>query len=385
MIKTYKYKLYKTKRLKHLHLLINISADIYNHGVALHRRYYRLYHKTLHKFVLQKHITKLKKLSRYNYWNELGSQAIQEITERIDNGYKKFFRHENKRPPTFKKKKKYKSFALKGSVGYKIDNNILTINNVHYKMWLSREIEGNIKTLTVKRDSLGDIYILITLDDYVNEVRTTSGKSVGMDFGLKTFLTMFDDSVIDKKYSPLYFLASLNLIRKRSRELSSKKKGSNHRKQAVLNLARLHRKIYNQRLDFFFKLSLSLSVYDNVFIEDLNLKAMQMLWGRKVSDAAYNSFVNILASKTNVVKIGRFYPSSKTCSECNYIKQDLKLSDRQWTCPGCHAVHERDENSAKTVYAEGMRILREGASSLGVGSVRRTSSATAVDTGIPCL
>ena len=73
MIKTYKYKLYKSKRLKHLHRLINISADIYNHGVALHKRYYRLYHKTINLFVLQKHITKLKKLSRYNYWNELGS------------------------------------------------------------------------------------------------------------------------------------------------------------------------------------------------------------------------------------------------------------------------------------------------------------------------
>ena len=231
-------------------------------------------------------------------------------------------------------------------------------------MWLSREIDGDIKTLTVKRDSLGDIYILITSDDYFNSVHTASGKNAGMDFGLKTFLTMFDDSVIDKKYSPLYFLASLNLIRKRSRELSSKKKGSNHRKQAVLNLARLHRKIYNQRLDFFFKLSLSLSVYDNVFIEDLNLKAMQRLWGRKVSDVAYNSFINILSSKTNVVKIDRFYPSSKTCSECNYIKQDLKLSDRQWICPVCHTVHDRDENASKTVYAEGMRILRVGTSTL---------------------
>ena len=253
-------------------------------------------------------------------------------------------------------------------------------------MWLSRKIDGDIKTLTVKRDSLGDIYILITLENYVNLVHTTSGKSVGMDFGLKTFLTMYDGSVIDKKYSPLYFLASLNLIRKRSRELSSKKKGSNHRKQAVLNLARLHRKIYNQRLVFFFKLSLSLSVYDNVFTCDLNLKGMQRLWGRKVSDVAYNKFINILSSKTNVIKIDRFYPSSKTCSKCNYIKQDLKLSGRVWICPSCHTVHERDENASKTVYAEGMRILiRVGTSTLGVGSVRPVHQASAVDTGIPCL
>ena len=94
---------------------------------------------------------------------------------------------------------------------------------------------------------------------------------------------------------------------------------------------------------------------------------------------------SILASKTNIVKIDRFYPSSKTCSECDYIKQDLKLSDRVWTCSVCHTVHDRDENSAKTVYAECLRILRVGTSTLGVGSVRRTSSATTVDTGIPCL
>ena len=87
MIKTYKYKLYKTKRLKHLHRLINLSGVIYNHCIALHKRYYRLYGKTLNINRLQKHITKLKKLPKYANWKILGLQAIQEITERIDNGY----------------------------------------------------------------------------------------------------------------------------------------------------------------------------------------------------------------------------------------------------------------------------------------------------------
>ncbi|MHB8291854.1 MAG: RNA-guided endonuclease InsQ/TnpB family protein [bacterium] len=387
MIKTYKYKLYRTKKLKNLHRLINISAQVYNHSIALHKRYYKLYNKSLNKFVLQKHITKLKKLSKYNYWNELGSQAIQEITERIDKGYKKFFRHENKRPPTFRKKSKYKSFALKGTVGYKINGNILIINKKHYKLWFSREIDGDIKTLTVKRDTLGDIYILITLDNYFNPKHTTSGKSVGMDFGLKTFLTMYNGNVIDKKESPLYFLQSINRLRLLNRRLSSKKKGSNNRKQSKLNLARLHRKISNQRSDFFFKLARDLSQYDNIFIEDLNLKGMQMLWGRKVSDMAYNKFVNVLSYKSNVVRIDRFYPSSKKCSniECGYINKDLKLSDREWICPKCHTHHDRDINAAKNIYAEGFRVLREGTSSLGVGGVRPVMQATAVDTRIPCL
>ena len=105
----------------------------------------------------------------------------------------------------------------------------------------------------------------------------------------------------------------------------------------------------------------------HIFIEDLNLKAMQMLWGRKVSDVAYRNFINILAYKSNVVKIGRFYPSSKACSVCGNTNLDLKLSDRMWTCPVCNTMHDRDENAAENIYTEGLRVLREGTSSLGVG------------------
>ena len=385
MIKTYKYKLYKTKKLKHLHKLINLSGNIYNHCIALHKRYYRLYHKTLNINILQKHITKLKKLDKYKHWRILGSQAIQEIAERIDNGYKKFFRHENKRPPTFKKVKKYKSFKLKGKVGYKINSNVITINKKNYKFWLSREIDGDIKTLSVKRDTLGDVYLFITLDDYFNPKHTISGKSVGIDFGLKTFLTIYDGNVIDKKDSPLHLLKKIDDIRKLSKAVSEKKKGSNNRKRAVLNLTRLHRKIANQRLDFFFKLANKLSKFDNIFIEDLNLKAMQMLWGRKVSDVPFAKFIKILETKTNVIKIDRFYPSSKICSECGYIYKDLSLKERYWYCPKCGIWHDRDENAAKNIYTEGLRILREVTSSLGVGKVRRDYPASAVDTRIPCL
>jgi putative transposase len=404
MIKTYKYKLYKTKRLKNIHRLINISAEIYNHCIALHKRYYRLYGKTLNMYKLQSHTTKLKKRISYSHWNNLGSQAVQEITERIDKGYKKFFRHENKRPPTFKKKCKYKSFVLKGTVGYKIDGNVLTINKKHYKLWLSKEIDGRLKTLTVKRDTLGDIYVLISLEKYnfkdltpalrmlyINEIifliqgGIMSGKSAGMDFGLKTFLTMFDGYCLGDRKSPLYFLKSLSKIRKSSKAVSKKKKGSHNRKQAVLSLARLHKKISNQRSDFFFKLANDLSGYDNIFIEDLNLKAMQMLWGRKISDVSFAKFVRILETKTNVVKIDRFYSSSKKCSDCGYVYHDLSLKERYWYCPKCGVWHNRDENAAKNIYAEGFRVLREGTSSLGVGNVRRTLSAVAVNTGIPRL
>jgi len=189
--------------------------------------------------------------------------------------------------------------------------------------------------------------------------------------------------------SPLYFLKSLNKLRKLSRAVSKKKKGSEHRKQAVLSLARLHRKIANQRLDFFFKIANDLSEYDNIFIEDLNLKAMQMLWGRKINDVSFAKFIKILETKTNVVKIDRFYPSSKTCHKCGYVYRDLSLKGRYWYCPECKTLHNRDENAAMNIYTEGLKVLIEDTQagvckstafapaevfSLGVGDVRHTKT-----------
>ena len=133
MIRTYKYKLYQTKRTKHIHNTINISGIIYNHCIALHKRYYKLYDKHLNKFQLQKHLTKLKKKDKYAFWKKVPSQSIQDITVRIDNAYKKFFDYAKGKtklrtsPPSFKAVKKYKSFTLKGKVGYKLENNVISL------------------------------------------------------------------------------------------------------------------------------------------------------------------------------------------------------------------------------------------------------------------
>ena len=211
-----------------------------------------------------------------------------------------------------------------------------------------------------------------------------SGKSVGIDFGLKTFLTLggrhldFKDGEREIQ-SPLYFLKSIGRIRKLSRTLSRKKKKSNNRKEARLNLARLHRKVANQRDDFFHKLSNRLaSEYEYVFVEDLNLKGMQRLWGRKVSDISYGKFVNILSYKTNVVKIDRFYPSSKECYDCGYVYRELSLKDRVWTCPNCGNIHHRDWNAADNIH-------RVGTSTLAGDTVRPARPAGTYDNRIPCL
>jgi len=158
-------------------------------------------------------------------------------------------------------------------------------------------------------------------------------------------------------------------IRKASKNLSRKERSSKNRNKARKNLARVHKKIANQRKDYQFKLAKHLAeTYDALFFEDLNMKGMQKMWGRKVSDLSFSSFLSILeyyCEKTGskIQKIDRFYPSSKTCHCCGHILKELSLEDREWSCPNCHSHHLRDVNAAKNIY-------RVGASTRGVGEVR---------------
>jgi putative transposase len=149
MRKTFQFKLYKSKRNKHLHRQIDIASGIYNHCIALHKRYYRLFGKTLNKYQLQKHLTKLKKQKRYHHWNSVGSQAIQDITDRIDRAYKLFFdalkSNRKVAPPSFKKRIKYKSITLK-QAGYKLpESNKIKIGKRVYKFLSPEILRGSLK------------------------------------------------------------------------------------------------------------------------------------------------------------------------------------------------------------------------------------------------
>jgi putative transposase len=319
---------------------------------------------------LQKHIAKLR--NRNPYWQLVGSQAMQDICQRIERGYKLFFDHHKKgtRPPNFKASKKYKSFTLK-QAGYKfLGGNRVKIGSKVYQFWNSQNIEGKIKTVTIKRVPTGDLYLIVvtdTLGQADNKFKT--GKIAGFDFGLKTFLTSSDNEQIA---SPLFLKTNLKALRKLSKALSSKHKGSNNRNRARLNLARLHEDITNQRRDFFWKLAHRLTdEYDYLFFENLCLKGMVRLWGRKVSDLAFSEFLEILEwvalKKDKVVHfIDRWYPSSKTCSNCGHVLEKLELDTREWRCPCCQQINDRDENAA-------INIKNVGASTFSLGDVRRSA------------
>jgi putative transposase len=191
---------------------------------------------------------------------------------------------------------------------------------------------------------------------------------------LKTILTASDGPTIE---SPQFLKQSLTAIKKASRQLSKKLKGSSHRERARLTLVRKHEDVANRRSNWFWKLAHDLTnKFDVLCFETLNIKGMQRLWGRKISDLAFGEFLSILewvATKKGkrVIFIDRWYPSSKTCHACGHVLNSLELSVREWRCPSCQSVNGRDENAA-------MNIQTVGASTVGLGDVRRALPAIPV-------
>ena len=375
-MKTYCFKLYNSKRNRKLKRQINAAGLIYNHCIALHKRYYKLYGRYLKKYDLEKHLTKLKKLEKFSYLREIGSQAVQDIAVRIEQAYKLFYENRKKKrkssPPNFKKVRKYKSFTLK-QAGWKLneDLGIIKIGRQNYRYFQSRRIEGKIKTVTIKRDPIGDIYIYIVTDFREEQIMGRTGKSVGYDFGLKKFLTASDGKDIE---SPLFFVKNSKLIKKKNKNLSRKQEKSNNRKKARIELARAYKKTANQRKDFHFKTALKIcEEYAVVCLEDLNLEEMKKLYGRKVSDLGFYSFVQKLKYEaikfgTRIILIDRWYASRQICSECGYKNSEVKnLRIRKWECPECGAKHDRDRNAS-------INILKVGASTLRGNEVRPEQS-----------
>jgi len=377
MHKTYAFKLYRNKKNRHLHRQIDIASSIWNHSIALHKRYYRLYGKSLNARQLKNHLTQLKQQPRFEHWNALGSQAVQDVAERIDRAYRLFFRHQKAgikcSTPGFRPRRKYRSFTLKQAGWGLPGGNQIRIGNKLFRFHQSRAIEGTVKTVTIKRDTLGDLYLFFScvLEDQPNH-RVMSGESAGADFGLKTFLTFSDGSEV---VTPLFFNEGRKAVRRANQQLASKQWGSNNRRKARLALARIHKRIANQRRDYHTKLARQLVCqYDHLFLEDLNVKVMQRLWGRKIGDLGFAGFVRILHHQarqagTVVHHIDRWFPSSKLCSACGTVNTNLALRERTWQC-GCGANHHRDHNAA-------LNIHREGASSLGLGDVSPAAAVAA--------
>ena len=352
---SYKYKLYRTDKTKHLDKMLREAAFVWNHALALQKRYYRLFGKYIDIVLMRKHFAK--RINR----NLLHSQTVQEVLGRLDDAYLRFFKHLAARPPKFRRAKDFSSFVFRQG-GYSLNGNVLTINRTkkRFKFSLSRPYDGKIKTLTVKRSPLGEYFVIMALDKAPASLgKTHNGASVGIDFGLKTYMTMSDGTTVT---NPQFLKASLSSVQRASRKLSKTASNSHHRQARRKELNRVYERIVNKRTEFQWQLAHHLCrKYDRIFIEDLQLTGMSALWGRKMSDLAHGTFVaklEYVATKYGVTvhKIDRFYPSSKTCT-CGYVNKQLQLKDRLWICPECGAFHSRDLLAAQNILRQGIAEL----------------------------
>ena len=263
---SYKYKLYKNKNTKHVDNMLREACFVWNHALALQKKYYVIFGKYVSAVNMQKHFAK--RIKRVY----LHSQSVQEILQRLDKSYQRFFKHQSNRPPKFKKQKDFCSFCYKQG-GFVLDGNVFHINSIkkNFKFSLSRPYEGNVRQIRVKRSHLGEYYICIVTDATAKPYsKTHDGARIGVDFGLKTYM-MFSNG--EKITHPQFMKKDLNALRKASKKHSRCVKGSHNKEKSKLSLCRLYERIKNKRTDYQWKLAHELCrKYDTIFIEDLSLK-----------------------------------------------------------------------------------------------------------------
>ena len=371
MRKTHKFKIQSQKNVIKLGNMLDDMWGIHVHTMLLQRRYYRMFGKNISAYRMNAHITKLKKRTK-PHWNQLPSQVVQDVVLRMGKSYDKFFRYLKDRKsgknvrkvgrPKINPRHKYNSMTFT-QAGYKLQSNRIKINCID--TWFSfhehRELKGNIKTITIKRDKCGDYWICFSCENVNDsEPKAKTGKSAGFDYGNKIFLTSDKGNKIE---SPQFLKQSLKTLQSLSKALSRKVKGSGNWYRACRALARWHRKIARQRLDWQWKLATHLCTeFDILCFETLNIDGMKRLWGRKVSDHAFYQFIQILKQKCikhgkTFVQIGQWIATTKPCGDCGYHNKNLSLSDRQWTCPECGSHHNRDVNAAINIKRAGLAAL----------------------------
>lgn len=226
---SYKYNIYKSKNTKHLDKMLKECAFVWNHALNLQKRYYRRFEKYISIGKLKKHFAK--RIRR----TLLGAQTVQEILERLDDSYKRFFKKLCKRPPKFKRANKFNSFVFKQD-GFKLNGNTFTINKINkrFKFSYSRPYKGNIKQIRILRETCNRYSIVIITDYKSNKTyrKSRNGASVGIDFGLKTYMTLSDGSFVQ---SPLFFKQYQKKINRCNQRLSGSDKRSNNRKRRSLD------------------------------------------------------------------------------------------------------------------------------------------------------
>lgn len=298
--------------------------------------------------------------------NEVSAAAIQQKIRDFNETKKQFFNKNRKteiRRPSFKKKSGNQSYRLPNQKFSLIGDKIKLEKIGLVKIVIDRPIPKNARLIscTISKNYSGQYFVSILIDlDIDKKIKTN--KNVGVDLGLKHFATLSDGKTIE---NPRYFRENQSVIAKIQKYMSRKKKGSNRYRKNKLRIARLHNKIANRRNFFLHNVTTFLvSNYDIICIEDLNISGMlsNHKLAKSISDTSFYAFRSMLEYKCKwygkeLVVIDRFYPSSKTCSNCGWKKTDLELSDRVFECKNCGTKIDRDLNAAINIERVGVDIL----------------------------
>lgn len=292
------------------------------------------------------------------------SQVLQATTKHLEQAMKNWFEGRAKKP-RFKAKKNKQSISFPQNV--KVVGNYLKVPKIGLvEARLTKHIEGEIKTVTVSVTPSGKYYAAIGLDlGDVEAIPSTDGVVTGIDLGLKDYVTCHNGTDTDSVKHPKWLKKHERNLRYQQKKLSRRKKNSKRREKARRLVAKVHERLSNARQDFLHKLSRKITDESQVVVvENLNIKGM--VKNRRLSKAIVQSgwgmFLNFLDYKLKhkggvLVEIDRFFPSSKMCSNCGHIHQELELKDREWICSNCSTHHLRDENASRNIRLEGINKL----------------------------
>ena len=377
MLRAIKIRLYpnKEQELK-LNKVLGCYRFVYNHMLALKQKEYNEKKKSLGLTDLSKYFHGiLLKDEQYEWLKEQNTKVMKQSIRQMLSAYDKFFKQHNGFPK-FKSKKDKQSalFPLEAiSKGNKFNERKITLTqplkDIRFRcsdLYFQRlhSYKEGIRSATLSKTKSGNYFLSILIDLPQEEIVRfgRTNEHVGIDLGIKDFVITSDGEVFENKH---FFKSQEKRIAKLQRQLSKKQKGSNNRNKQRIKIARAFESLTNQKEAYIHSVvNELLTYYDTVFMEDLNVQGMlkNHNLAKAIQEVGFYRFKQILEDKARnnykeLVFVGRFYPSSKTCHCCGYVYKELTLNDREWTCHRCGEHHDRDLNAAINILMEGERII----------------------------
>ena len=364
-MKAYKYRLYPNAEQKVLIAKhFGCARFVYNWALSEKDKHYKETGKSLSKRQLQDMVVASKKADK-EWLTEVNSQSLLASLANLETAFTNFFQGRAKFPRFKSKYASWQSFQCPQHVTVDFQQgqiNLPKLKGIRAK--LHRPFVGKVKTVTIKRSPSGKYFASVLVDNgAIDPIPSLiePERTVGLDVGLTSFLI---DSEGNKTDNPKLLKASLARLAIGQKKLSRKKKDSSSREKQKRIVAIIHEKVANRRLDFIHQVTAKLAGKNHATtfaVEDLNIKGMvrNRKLARAIQDAGWGMFLTTLDYKCrwngkNLIRIGRFQPSSKLCNCCGYKMDAMPLSIREWQCPSCHRMNDRDINAARNIRDMGL-------------------------------